>query len=366
MAADRRRKDHPVGGAGSTYQGAGQRAHIGSFASGGGRGITTAAVDPVTGALTVLGVVESAGDAPCLALSVDRQVLYAAGGTDPGTAAAYRITADGLAPLGGPVPVDGVGPVHLSAVGDRLLVANYASGNVSSLPIAADGRPEGPAAVLAPSGRGPDPERQAGPHPHHVSPDPSGRWVLGADLGTDSVRVYERDPVGGPLRVRAETPLRAGSGPREVAFHPRGDVAYVIHELEPQLTVCRWDAGSGRLYPTGEVALGSGDAAAGTREYPSVALVSPDGRFVWAAIRGSSLVTTLSLSDGPEKPRITDAADCGGQWPRHLAIGPSARHLYVSNEWSGDVTWFDIDPETGHPLPAGRLEVPAAACVVIV
>ncbi|MEU9145572.1 lactonase family protein [Streptomyces sp. NPDC048349] len=354
-----------MGGAGSTYQGAGRRAYIGSFASGGGRGITTAAVDPVTGALTALSAVDGPGDASCLALSVDRQVLYAAGGTEQGWAAAYRITADGLAPLGRPVPVDGLGPAHLSVAGDRLLIANYTSGSVSGLRIAGDGRPQGPAAVLGHRGRGPDPERQSGPHAHHVTPDPSGRWVLSVDLGTDSVRVCVPDPAGGPLRVRAETPLRAGSGPREVAFHPRGDVAYVIHELEPQLTVCRWDAGSGRLYQTGEVPLGSADPAAGTREYPSVALVSGDGRFVWAAIRGSNLITTLSLSDGPEKPRITDVADCGGQWPRHLAAGPSGRHLYVSNEWSGDVTWFDADPETGRLHPAGRLDVPAAACVVL-
>ncbi|WP_030294767.1 lactonase family protein [Streptomyces katrae] len=354
-----------MGGAGSRYQGAGQRAHIGSFASGGGRGITTATVDPVTGALTVLNVVDDFPDASCLALSLDRQVLYTAGGTDHGLAAAYRITADGLAALGRPVPVEGLGPTHLSVVEDRLLTANYTSGSVSALRIAGDGRPQGPAAVLTHRGRGPDPERQTGPHAHHVAPDPSGRWVLGVDLGTDSVRVCVPDPAGGPLRVHAETPLRTGSGPREVAFHPCGDVAYVIHELEPQLTVCRWDAGSGRLHPTGEVPLGSAEATSDTREYPSVALVSGNGRFVWAAVRGSNLITTLSLADGPEKPRITDVVDCGGQWPRHLAADPSGRHLYVCNEWSGDVTWFDTDPESGRLHPAGKLDVPAAACVVL-
>ncbi|MGW7333374.1 beta-propeller fold lactonase family protein, partial [Streptomyces sp. NPDC054840] len=44
---------------------------------------------------------------------------------------------------------------------------------------------------------------------------------------------------------------------------------------------------------------------------------------------------------------------------------PSARHLYVSNEWSGDVTWFETDPESGRLHLAGRLDVPAAACVVL-
>ncbi|MBT2472136.1 lactonase family protein [Streptomyces sp. ISL-66] len=343
----------------------GLRAYVGSFASGGGRGITTAAVDPVTGGLTVLQVVDGFGDTSCLALSDDRQVLYAVGGTGEALASAFRITSDGLVPLGQPVAVDGLGPVHLSLAGDRLLIANYMSGSVSSLRIADDGRPVGYASVLDHQGRGPDPERQTGPHAHHVAPDPSGRWVLSVDLGTDSVRVCVADSAGGPLRVHTETPLRPGSGPREVAFHPRGDVAYVIHELEPQLTVCRWDADAGRLHLTGEVSLGSGDASPGTTEYPSVALVSGNGRFLWAAIRGSNLISTLSLSDGPDKPRISDAADCGGQWPRHLAAGPSDRQLYVANEWTGDVTWFDTDPESGSLHLAGRLDVPAAACVVL-
>ncbi|MFJ6793157.1 lactonase family protein [Streptomyces sp. NPDC091268] len=354
--------DGAVGG----YEG-GQRAYIGSFASGGGRGITTAAADPVTGALSVLGVTEGFGDASSLALSADRQVLYAAGQTDRALAAAYRITADGLEPLGQPVAVGGLGPVHLSAVGDRLLIATYTSGGVSGLRLRGDGAPAGPAAVLDHRGQGPDPERQTGPHAHYVTPDPTGRWVLSVDLGTDSVRVCAVDEAYGPLRVHTETALRPGSGPRELVFHPRGDVAYVVHELEAQLTVCRWDAEAGRLGQTGEVSLGSAGARAGadTREYPSVACVSADGRFVWVAIRGSNLIATLSLSDGPEKPRVTDTAECGGQWPRHLAAGPSDRRLYVSNEWTGDVTWFDVDPDSGSLRPAGKVEVPGAACVVL-
>jgi 6-phosphogluconolactonase (cycloisomerase 2 family) len=45
--------------------------------------------------------------------------------------------------------------------------------------------------------------------------------------------------------------------------------------------------------------------------------------------------------------------------------GPSGNRLYVANEWSGDVTWFDADPESGDLRRGGALEVPAAACVVL-
>lgn len=342
----------------------GRRAYIGSFTSGGGRGITVAAVDPVTGALTPLAAVDGLVNPSSLVLAPDTGVLYAVSETAPGAAAAFRPGAGGLVPLGPAVGVGGSGPTHLSVVGRRLLTANYASGGVSSLPVAADGGLSGPATVLAHQGSGPDAGRQEGPHAHQVLPDPSGRWVISVDLGTDSVRVCALDPATGALRVHAETVLRAGSGPRHLAFHPDGETVYVLHELSPLLTVCRWDAASGRLAPLSEVTVDSEAAGGGERPCPSVVAVSSDGRFAWAAVRGTNTLVTLSLADGAEKPRLTDGVDCGGSWPRDLTADPSGRRLYVANEWSGDVTWFDVDPASGRLRRAGAVPVPAAACVV--
>ncbi|MDN3293319.1 lactonase family protein [Streptomyces ficellus] len=342
----------------------GHWAYIGSFTSGGGRGITVAAVDPATGALTPRTAVDTVVNPACLTLAPDTGVLYAVSETEPGKAAAFR-TGDGvLTPLGPAVEVGGCGPTHLSLAGRRLLTANYGSGSVSSLPLAADGSLSGPPAVLAHRGSGPDAERQEGPHAHQVLPDPSGAWVLSVDLGTDSVRVCALDPGSGMPRVHAETVLRAGSGPRHLAFHPDGELVYVLHELEPQLTVCRWDPVSGGLEPLSEVAVEPEGAPEDGRAYPSVVSVSSDGRFVWAAVRGSNTLVTLSLADGAEKPRVTGAVECGGSWPRDLVADRTGRRLYVANEWSGDVTWFDIDPVDGRLRRAGAVEVPAAACVV--
>ncbi|MFG2990560.1 lactonase family protein [Streptomyces sp. NPDC048257] len=339
------------------------RAYIGSFTSSGGRGVTTAAVDPKTGALTALSVT-AAEDPSYLAFARSTGVLYAVKETGRGAVAAFRPTAQGLAPLGAAVRVGGSGPTHLSVAGRRLLTANYTSGSVSSLPLAADGAPGGPSRVLSHQGSGPDADRQEGPHAHQVLPDPTGRWVLSVDLGTDSVRVCAPDPATGALRVHAETVLRAGTGPRHLAFHPEGDVVYVLHELEPQLTVCRWNGASGRLEPVGEVPVSSAGASGAARAYPSAIVASPDGRFVWAAVRGADSVVTFSLADRPGKPRLTGTVDCGGHWPRDLAVDPSGGRLYAANERSGDVTWFEVDPLTGQPHRAGSLAVPAATCVV--
>ncbi|QTZ95244.1 lactonase family protein [Streptomyces auratus] len=338
----------------------GLRAYIGSFTSAGGPGLTTAAVDPESGALTPLHSTDAVPNPSYLAPSRDGRYLYAVSETPDGAAAAFALTSGGPELLAPAVPVRGADPTHLTLAAGRLVTANYSSGSVSTLPVRADGTLTGPATVLAHEGSGPRTDRQEGPHAHAVRPDPSGRWLLSVDLGTDSVRSCTL-AADGALTVRAETRLRPGSGPRHLAFHPRGDLAYVIHELAPMVTVCRWDAGAGALTPVGETRL-LPDGAAPDGTFPSGLVVSPDGRFAWAANRGHDSLSVLAL-DGAAAALVT-TVPCGGHWPRDLALHPGGRHLYAANERSGDVTWFTVDPATGIPARTGSVAVPAASCVV--
>jgi 6-phosphogluconolactonase len=354
----------PAVDAGGT--GAGRRAYIGSFTSGGGAGITTAAVDPDSGALTALGATDALADPSYLALSPDRGLLYAVGEHPrDGLAAAFSLRdPDAPALLGTPVAVGGGAPTHLSLAGGQLLTANYNSGTVSSLPVAAtDGTPGTPRHVLRHEGSGPDPERQEAPHAHAVLPDPTGRWVLTVDLGADSVRICALDPADGTLRVHAETAVPPGGGPRHLAFHPNGERAYVINELSSTITVLDWDAGTGTLRPLADRSTlppGGGDGP----NYPSEVVVAPDGRFLWAANRGHDSIAVFALDRDGVRPELTGCVPCGGHWPRDLALDPVGGRLYAANERSGDVTWFTVEPDTGLPRRAGSLAVPAASCVV--
>ncbi|MFF5445701.1 lactonase family protein [Streptomyces sp. NPDC012888] len=340
------------------------RVRIGSFTSAGGRGITTAAVDGHTGELTVLGHTDVLADPSYLAAAPDGSVVYAVSEGERGLAMAFRPDPRGLVPLGAPVETGGAGPTHLAVAGRLLLTAHYTSGGIGALPLGPDGAPHAPAAVLAHHGSGPDPDRQRGPHAHQVLPDPSGRWVLAVDLGTDSVRVCAAPAPDGAAPVpHGETALRPGSGPRHLAFHPAGGLLYVLHELRPQLTVCRWDGEAGEVRPAREVPAPAEGATGAVRAYPSAVAVSPDGRFLWAAVRGTDTIAAYSLAD-PAAPALAGTVACGGRWPRDLVLDPSGRRLYAANERSGDVTWFDVDPATGVPRRAGSVPVPAATCVL--
>ncbi|GHH50069.1 lactonase family protein [Streptomyces candidus] len=338
------------------------RAYIGSFTSAGGRGITAAAVDPGTGALTVLGATDAVVDPSYLALASGGRLLYAVSETDAGAVAAFD-TSDAVPRLlGEPVQVGGASPTHLALASGYAVTANYGSGSVSVLPLhPRDGSPQTLSCVLEHRGGGPDKDRQESPHAHQVQPDPTGRWVLSVDLGSDSVRICTLIGTGA-LSVHEETALRPGSGPRHLAFHPRGSHVYVVNELAPTLTVCGWDAVTGALTPLDEVAL-LPEGAQGP-SYGSEAVVAPDGRFLWVANRGHDSISVFTLSPDGASAVLRTTVPCGGHWPRDLALDPTGRRLYAANERSGDVSWFDVDPETGVPRLTGSVAAPAASCVV--
>lgn len=225
-----------------------RRAFIGSFTAAGGPGVLVAAVDDDSGALTALGAADDVPDPSYLALAADGNTLYAVSETAAGAVAAYSVTGDKPELAGPPVPVGGSGPTHVGLFAGHVLTANYGSGSVTTVPVRADGTLATAAShVFQHTGSGPHPARQRVPHAHQVQPDPSGRWVVCVDLGTDSVRVAAlRD---GGLVAHRETALRPGCGPRHLAFHPAGSYAYVLNELAPTVTVCRWDAAEGFLTP---------------------------------------------------------------------------------------------------------------------
>ncbi|MFE2428810.1 lactonase family protein [Streptomyces sp. NPDC059373] len=339
-------------------------AYIGSFTSAGGRGLTAAAVDPGTGALTALHSTDAVDNPSFLALSPDGRLLYAVSENPEDGGAAVFSLADPAEPrqLGKTAPVGGGDPTHLSLHRGHLLTANYKTGTVSVLPLGEDGGIGEPVFVLEHEGDGPHPERQTGPHAHMVLPDPSGRWVLTVDLGTDSVRVCELDPAGGELEIERELGLRSGIGPRHLTFHPRGDRAYIVNELDSVVTVCHWDPEVGRLRPVAEVSV-LPEGAQGTN-HPSELVISADGRYAWVANRGHNSIAVLSLDESGDRLELRGTVGCGGDWPRHLTLDPSGSRLYAANERSGGVAWFDLDPENGMPVQAGSVNVPAASCVV--
>jgi 6-phosphogluconolactonase len=321
-----------------------------------GEGIARFARDPATGELSPRGVAARTPSPSFLTRHPALPVLYAANELDEGMVSAFVVdTAGGLTPAGS-VSTGGAHPCHVAVTPDgrHLLVANYSSGSVSVHPLDASGRPGERTDLIQLEGRGPDLDRQEGPHAHMVAPDAAGH-VLIADLGSDRLWRARLDPSGGRLLDLAPAVGTApGTGPRHFLRTPDGAVL-IAGELSAGLS---WH----RPGPDGWVTGGTAPAtAAGGPAYPSEITAGPDGRFVYVGVRGPDTVTVFAW-DG-ERATAVGEEPTGGAWPRHLAV--IGDHLYVANERSHTVTIFRIDPATGLLRAQGEpVAQPSPTCVL--
>jgi len=298
--------------------------------------------------------------------SDDGRFVYAACEGAEGGVAALELDADGELSLLGIQPTGGSETCHVALVngGTHLVAANYGSGSIAVHPVLADGSLGERTHAVQHVGSGPYTERQAGPHAHMIAEDPAGRHILVLDLGTDTVFTYVLDPETGTLTESSRTILRGAFGPRHLAFHPNGELVYVVGELGFEIAVCEYDVETGTLNPVTIVPVVEGGGELGV-DFPSGIRVSPDGRFLYAAVRGPDLLRTYSLAD-PRIPEFVSAVPTGGSWPRDIVLSPDGTLLFSANQLADVVTVFRLDPATGVPVPTGAtLEIPAPACVLM-
>ncbi|HEX8950271.1 MAG TPA: lactonase family protein, partial [Polyangia bacterium] len=246
-----------------------------------------------------------------------------------------------LAHLGTDAPSGGTGPAHLAVDGSGkwVLVANYGSGDVAVLPIAADGSV------------GAGTSHHAGANAHQVVLDANDRFAWVPCLGSDYVAEYTFDAASGalapPTPLTVATP--AGSGPRHLARHPSRALAYLIEETDSMVGAYTVDAAGKLTLLQRQSTRAAG--ATGTNTGAEVQ-VHPSGRFVYVSNRGDDDIGAFSVgTDGSLAPIAHTKT--GGQTPRHFSIDPSGKWLLVANQGSGDVRVFAIDANTGAISSAG-------------
>ncbi len=85
---------------------------------------------------------------------------------------------------------------------------------------------------------GPVADRQAAPHLHDAVLDPTKKFIVVPDLGSDLVRIFKVE--SGNMSVTPLTPVKAvpGSGPRHAAFVVAGQSTYLytVNELGNSIT----------------------------------------------------------------------------------------------------------------------------------
>ncbi|WP_395390985.1 lactonase family protein [Novosphingobium sp. BL-8A] len=339
-------------------------AYVGTQGSGPGQGVVAVKLDPKSGALSSLGVVAEVDRPTWVLADPAHHRLFAVSetgndGVTHGTVSgfAYDPATGALTPRG-KADSGGGGPTHLalSADGRTLFVANYGTGQVAAVPVAADGTlADQPASVETHLGSGPH-KRQKGPHAHGVTLDPSGRWVLSPDLGADKVFVYRFDAAKHTLSPAPEpfATLPPASGPRHIVFAPDGRHAFLVTEMGGSIVSFAWDARQGRLTQVAAVSLDPADFA-GTRSGSEIA-VSRDGRFLYAGNRATNRVQVYAVRRDATLTAI-DKVDSGGQVPWGLSLSGDGKWMVVTNQGgaqgSGNLAVFAVDRASGRLTATG-------------
>ncbi len=114
-----------------------------------------------------------------------------------------------------------------------LVIANYGSGAVAVMPLAADGRLQPVSQLIPLEGTpGPNPKEQASSHPHAVIFDPSGQFVIVPDKGFDRTFFFRFQDGRLTPTEQGSAASAPGAAPRHATFHPELPVLYVNNELE--------------------------------------------------------------------------------------------------------------------------------------
>jgi len=339
---------------------------VGTHTGGPGQGIFAVRLNEQTGALTAGGVAAEVERPTWLERDPQRDIVYSVsetGNDGKSNGAVFSLAIDraaGTLRVISKVDSGGGGATHLSydPRSRMLFVANYGTGQVSAIPVGRDGVLAPVSSVQRQTGSGPN-KRQQSAHAHAAVVDPSGRFVLSADLGADKVFVYRYVAASRSLEP-AKTPFLAfpgGTGPRHIAFSPRGAFAFVDAELTGQVFTLRWNAQTGSLSQTSVVALDAPDYT-GTRSAAELA-TSSDGRFLYVSNRGQNLLHVFSIDRKTGALTEIQRLSCGGLVPWSFKTDPTGKWLIVANEASSSLAVFSVDRATGKLRDTNnRLDVP--------
>ena len=80
----------------------------------------------------------------------------------------------------------------------------------------------------------------------------------------------------------------------------------------------------------------------------------PDGKFIYATIRGHDSVSVFAAGAHSGKLTFVQNISAGGKVPRGLGIDPTGRWLITANQKSDNAVEFQIDAATGRLSPTGQ------------
>lgn len=249
--------------------------------------------------------------------------------------------------------------------GKAVVVANYSTGSVASLPVKKDGSLGEAATFVQHTGSSVDPKRQKEPHAHCSVISPDQKFVFAADLGLDKIMAYQLDSETAKLTPSQQPFIRTipGAGPRHLTFHPDGKHLYAINELKNSVTAFDYDPKTGTLIEQETISTLPEDFK-GTSHCADLK-ITPDGRFLYGTNRGHDSIAAYKIDD-EGKLSLLEIEPSLGKGPQNLAITANGKFLLCANMPGNNVIVFQINDKTGKLTPVGDpISIPSPSCILI-
>ncbi|MGG1676765.1 lactonase family protein [Neobacillus sp. NRS-1170] len=338
--------------------------YIGTYTKGDSKGIYRFSLDAAAGVIAEVEVAAELENPTYLTISNDNRYLYSvAKEGKSGGVAAFSISETGGLTAINSEGSEGSSPCHVSVDSQNRYVfsANYHKGQVESQPINQENGSVRPAvSVVKHEGRGPDP-RQDKPHTHYAGLTPDEKYLAVVELGIDALITYEISAEG-KLSEVSRLPLKAGSGPRHLVFHPNGTIAYVMTEFSSEVIVLTYHPENGHFTEKQYISTLPDDFKENNQG--SAIHISSDGRFVYAGNRGHNSIAVFRADIFSGELSFIEHTSTEGDWPRDFALDPTEKFIVASNQESSNLVLFARDDATGRlTLLNSDIVVPHPVCV---
>ncbi|MCF3942894.1 lactonase family protein [Oceanobacillus alkalisoli] len=333
--------------------------YLGSYTKKTSEGIYRFTLDTEQKKITDVEVAAKLNNPTYVTVSQNNDYLYAVSQEgEEGGVAAFSIADGNLEKLNSEVTA-GSPPCHVSVDSKNRLVvaANYHTKQVEAFQANEDGSLQAPTSVTH-EGSGPH-ERQEKPHLHFAGYTPDEKYIVVVDLGSDTITTYS--PNGDELEEVSVLTVKAGSGPRHIAFHPSAPYAYVMTELSNEVIVLKYDENTGTFEEVQYVATIPEDFTENNQG--SAIHLSSDGKFVYAGNRGHDSIAVFRIA-ADYTVELVEYTPTEGNWPRDFVLDPSEQFIVAANQESSTLTLFERDSESGTlTLLQKDVEAPEAVCV---
>ena len=286
-----------------------------------------------------------------LLISIDKKFLYAVEemyeNLNP-EVYCYKIEEGGALTFLNSQKITGDYACHLVIIKNRLVLANYMSGNALSYPILEDGRLAPYDQLIQHEGKGPNKERQEAAHAHMVYPFKDDHMYV-VDLTLDMAKAYQFDSPSKQWKaaLASDIKIEAGSGARHMIMDHKEEFAFVLSELSGDIYVADLRTGESVIIQKISFIPQNHEGNIGG----AAIRMHPNGDFLYASNRGSDTIAVFRIDKESKKLVLVAHQSTGGKTPRDFNIDPSGNWLVAANQDSNNLVVFEINQNHGTLIP---------------